>query len=182
MKNKVSVIQTQRERLDLLISCLSKRNMAQTVLKRRGTDNYEFKYILLAEEIRIANSIVGHSDNPGIPATMSDLKEKMGDKAIPISLDHEFLLNEFIRINSILKESTQLKNAISLAESLQDLIELYQNRSHQIENKVRDYLICPWWMPLTKRKLKLEIIDLMKPDKGNYDELFKTVLTKYESL
>lgn len=184
MDNKISEksgIQIERERLDLLIKCLSKRNMAQTILKRRGTDNYEFKYVLLAEDLRIANSIVGHSDNPGIPATMEDLEKKMGERAIPISIDHEFLLNELVRINSILKDSTQIKNAISLAESLQDLIELYQNRSHKIETAISEFLICPWWMASTRRKLRKELKDLLKPTE-DYEALFKTVLTKYESL
>lgn len=148
-------------RMKSLISAISRRSVGHTELMKQGTMNYDRPFAIIANTVDAAKRIAEASPNAK-PFGMADLRGLVGTDW-PVAIDHyqvqELLQSALIEISD---RDFQIRRLSDIQEQMMKLVELYQERAHEIESISMDLLTCKWWnvkkIISTERKLHKAIL------------------------
>jgi hypothetical protein len=164
---------TTVDKIKSLISAISKRGIGHTELMKQGTMHYDRPFAIVANTMDSAKRLAEGSDLAK-PVTISTLNQLIGTD-LPVAIDHyqvqELLQSALIEISD---RDFKLQRAMTIQEKMMTLVELYQNRAHEIESISMDLLTCKWWnvkkIISTERKLHKAILKY----NTEYDGIAKT--------
>jgi hypothetical protein len=155
------------DRIKDLIIAIGNRQVGNTTLMMRGTENYDRPYGVISYSVEYSEDILAKSKHGlGKGFSINDL-DAIKETQIPVLIDNAALV---IFLESIVKDmenSITKEDAKKLMDPIMEMAEIYQDRSHQLEQSVLSYMLCPWWAPGRRREMKDEMLEKIKGFHGS---------------
>lgn len=173
MKNKIT------EKLRDVIYILSRRQVGNTTLERKGIENYDRAFWFVGWKTSHAKEVLETSGSKfGKPVSIETIKNVYGSK-LPIMLDHvviQQLLEECAK--TIEKQDSLIDDQVKLISSLRGTLqrlmtvtENYQDRCHDIEALCLEFITCSTWQFSKKASIRKQM--LMKIEAVYKDRAFE---------
>jgi hypothetical protein len=155
------------EQIKDLIVAIGNRQVGNTTLMMKGTSNYDRPYGVISHSAEYAEDLMTGS-NPGLGKgfTIDDL-DAIKETQIPVLIDNAALAYFLEKIVKDMEESITKEDAKKLMNPIMEMAEIYQDRSHQLEESVLSYMLCPWWAPGRRREMKEEMLEKIKGFHGS---------------
>jgi predicted AAA+ superfamily ATPase len=154
---------------------LGQRQVGHTTLMKKGVENYDREFGVIAHNKNSAESIIKDSKSKfGKSFSIRDLKSVRGFK-MPFIVDN-YVLNQLIdQVILVMEDSLTYEEIKKLTAPIMEMAEIYQERTHRIESLIIDYMQCNWWKFSAKIKLEKEILKTMieANEDSRLDEIFK---------
>lgn len=166
------------KKLKMLLTAVGQRQVGHTTLMKKGVENYDRKFGLIAHNMQAAQEIIDTSGSKlGKAFSLSSLSNNLQGSNMPFVIDNgslSFLLEEVINImgNSLTYE--EIRN---LTDPIMEMVEIYQERTHKIELLILDRLRCNWWNFSLKASLEKEIYKVIT--ESNNDHRLDLVFEKF---
>jgi hypothetical protein len=84
-----------------------------------------------------------------------------------VLIDNAALKNFLETVVRDMENSITKEDAKKLMNPIMEMAEIYQDRSHQLEQSVLSYMLCPWWAPGRRREMKDEMLEKIKGFHGS---------------
>lgn len=161
---------------------LSIRQTGKTTLLKKGVDEYPYYHWIVVPNLDYAKQIVTPSNKLHNLVTLDTLDRLVGTKQAMI-IDQQANLQIFqMALDEIhrLEMDSDMKN--KLAHEIVDLLEMYQNDLHQMQNHMLDGLRIPFWNLKAKwkhRKKSNELVSYTIERGKEYAEGFKKIKSNF---
>ncbi len=168
---------TKREReftakkLVELILLLNDRQVGNTTLMRKGTDNYDRKFAIVAKTQDNAKDLTENKN--ALFFSLGNLNDLNKGYHLPIAIDHTALSALVSQAVDYILSSYSEEDLNERVDPVMKLAELYQERCHKIERLSTDYAFCPWWMFGKRIKLRNKIKEHIKFEDSEDSEISK---------
>ena len=155
------------ERIKDLIIAIGNRQVGNTTLMIKGTENYDRPYGVISHSEEYAEDLMtGGKSGLGKGFTIDNL-DAIKETQIPVLIDNAALAHFLERVVRDMEDSITKEDVNKLMNPIREMAEIYQDRSHQLEESVLNYMLCPWWAPGRRREMKDEMLEKIKGFHGS---------------
>jgi hypothetical protein len=155
------------DRIKDLIIAIGNRQVGNTTLMMKGTENYDRPYGIISHSVEYSEDLLSKNKTGlGKGFAISNL-DKIKETQIPVLIDNAALVNFLENVASDMENSITKEDAKKLMDPIMEMAEIYQDRSHQLEESVLSYMLCPWWAPGRRREIKNEMLEKIKGFHGS---------------
>jgi hypothetical protein len=137
---------TTIDKLKALYRALSTRQVGHTSLMMKGTDSYDRRFYMVGLNRTHASQIVSDNVDNAVIVTIEQLQERSAGETLPVAVDN-CVIADLIdgALSEIFMREDLLSTRSDLINNLMKITEIYQDRSHAIEELSLEMLRCPWW-------------------------------------
>lgn len=161
---------------------LSIRQTGKTTLLKKGVDEYPYYHWIVVPNLDYAKEIVTPSNKLHNLVTLDTLDRLVGTKQAMI-IDQEANLQIFqMALDEIHRLELEGDRKNKLAHEIVDLLEMYQNDLHQMQNHMLDGLRIPFWNLKAKwkhRKKSIELVSYTIERGKDYADGFKKIKSNF---
>jgi hypothetical protein len=158
---------TTVEKIKDLIVAIGNRQAGNTTLLMKGTENYDRPYGVISHSAEYAEDLLSKNKTGlGKGFAINDL-DAIKETQIPVLIDNAALKNFLETVVRDMENSITKDDAKKLMDPIMEMAEIYQDRSHQLEQSVLSYMLCPWWAPGRRREMKNEMLEKIKGVHGS---------------
>jgi hypothetical protein len=161
---------------------LSIRQTGKTTLLKKGIDEYPYYHWIVVPKLEYAKHMVSPSNKLHNLVTLNNLTPLVGTKQAMI-IDQEANLQIFqMALDEIQRLEDDSNGKNELLHQIVDLVEMYQNDLHQIQNHMLDGLRIPFWDLKGKwehRKKSIELVSYTIERGNGYKEKFKKIKSNF---
>lgn len=150
-----------------LIIAIGNRQVGNTTLMMKGTENYDRPYGVISHSVEYAEDLLSRNKSElGKGFSINDL-DAIKETQIPVLIDNAALVHFLESVVKDMENSITKEDAKKLMDPIMEMAEIYQDRSHQLEQSVLSYMLCPWWAPGRRREMKDEMLEKIKGFHGS---------------
>ena len=150
-----------------LIIAIGNRQVGNTTLMIKGTENYDRPYGVISHSVEYAEDLLSRNKSGlGKGFSINDL-DAIKETQIPVLIDNAALKNFLESVVKDMENSITKEDAKKLMDPIMEMAEIYQDRSHQLEQSVLSYMLCPWWAPGRRREMKDEMLEKIRGFHGS---------------
>jgi len=150
-----------------LIVAIGNRQVGNTTLLMKGSENYDRPYGVISHSAEYAEDLMtGNKAGLGKGFTIDDL-DSIKETQIPVLIDNAALAHFLEKVVRDMEDSITKEDAKKLMNPIMEMAEIYQDRSHQLEQSVLSYMLCPWWAPGRRREMKDEMLEKIRGFHGS---------------
>jgi hypothetical protein len=176
------IMDTQIEKLRNLNYFLGKRQVGHTTLMKKGVENYDREFGVIAHNKNSAESIIKEAKSEfgksfSIQNLRSARKTAQG-LSIPFVIDNSALSQLIDETILVMEDSLTYEEIKKLTAPIMEMCEIYQERSHKLEMLIIDYIKCSWWNFRAKVNLEKEILKAIT--EANQDSRLDEIFKKFE--
>lgn len=169
------------KKLKMLMSAVGQRQVGHTTLMKKGIENYDREFGVIAHDMKSAKAIINNSGSElGKAFSLSNPDNNFFGFGMPFVIDNaalSFLLEEVI---NVMEDSLTYEEIRRLTNPLMEMVEIFQERTHKIELLVLDRIKCNWWEFSKKTRLDKVILETMTEANNDprLDEIFNKFVAK----
>lgn len=161
---------------------LSIRQTGKTTLLKKGVDEYPYYHWIVVPNLDYAKQIVTPSNKLHNLVTIDTLDRLVGTKQAMI-IDQQANLQIFqMALDEIHRLEMDIDRKNKLAHEIVDLLEMYQDDLHQMQNHMLDGLRIPFWNLNAKwkhRKKSIELVSYTIERGKDYADGFKKIKSNF---
>ena len=163
-------------KLKMLLSAVGQRQVGHTTLMKKGVENYDRKFGLIAHNMQSAQEILDTSGSKlGKAFSLSNPSNNFRGLSMPFAIDNgslSFLLEEVI---NVMEDSLTYEEIRKLTNPIMEMVEIFQERTHKLELLVLNRIKCNWWEFSKKARLDKEMLETMIESNkdSRLDEIFE---------
>jgi hypothetical protein len=161
-------------KLKMLLSAVGRRQVGHTTLIKKGVENYDREFGVIAYNKKYAEEIIDTSGSKlGKPFSISNLNVQ--GFRIPFVIDNGALSVLLEEVISVMENSLTYEEIRKLTNPIMEMVEIYQARTHRIELLTLDRIKCKWWEFSKKARLDKEICETITESNkdSRLDEIFE---------
>jgi hypothetical protein len=163
-------------KLKMLLSAVGQRQVGHTTLMKKGVENYDRKFGLIAHNMKAAQDILDTSGSKlGKAFSLSKLGNNFHGLGMPYVIDNGALSILLEEVISVMEDSLTYEEIRKLTNPIMEMVEIFQERSHKLELLVLNRIKCNWWEFSKKTRLDKEILETMIESNkdSRLDEIFE---------
>jgi hypothetical protein len=150
-----------------LIIAIGNRQVGNTTLMMKGTENYDRPYGVISHSVEYSEDLLSRNKSElGKGFSINNL-DAIKETQIPVLIDNAALVHFLESVVKDMENSITKEDAKKLMDPIMEMAEIYQDRSHQLEQSVLSYMLCPWWAPGRRREMKDEMLEKIKGFHGS---------------
>ena len=168
-------------KLKMLLSAVGQRQVGHTTLMKKGVENYDRKFGLIAHNMQSAQDILDTSGSKlGKAFSLSKLGSNFHGFSMPYVIDNGALSILLEEVINVMEDSLTYEEIRKLTNPIMEMVEIYQERTHKLELLVLDRIKCNWWEFSKKARLDKVILETMTEanNDSRLDEIFNKFATK----
>jgi AAA+ ATPase superfamily predicted ATPase len=161
-------------KLKMILSAVGQRQVGHTTLIKKGIENYDRKFGVIAHNTQAAQEIIDTSGSK-LGKAFSLHNPNFQGFSMPYVIDNGSLSVLLEEVISVMEDSLTYEEIRELTNPIMEMCEIYQERSHRLEILVMDYIKCSWWNFRAKVNLEKEILKAITEanQDSRLDEIFK---------
>lgn len=165
-------------KLKMLLSAVGQRQVGHTTLIKKGVENYDRKFGLIAHNMQAAQEIIDTSGSKlGKAFSLSNPSNNLQGSSMPFAIDNgslSFLLEEVI---NVMEDSLTYEEIRKLTNPIMEMVEIFQERTHKLELLVLNRIKCNWWEFSKKARLDKEMLETIT--ESNKDSRLDDIFEKF---
>ena len=161
-------------KLKMLLPAVGQRQVGHTTLIKKGVENYDREFGVIAHNKKYAEEIIDISGSKlGKPFSISNLNAQ--GSSMPFVIDNGTLSVLLEEVISVMENSLTYEEIRKLTNPIMEMVEIYQARTHRIELLTLDRIKCKWWEFSKKARLDKEICETITESNkdSRLDEIFE---------
>ena len=163
-------------KLKMLLSAVGQRQVGHTTLIKKGIENYDREFGVIAHNKEYAKEIIDISGSKlGKPFSISNLNVQ--GYSIPFVIDNGTLSVLLEEVISVMEDSLTYEEIRKLTNPIMEMVEIYQTRTHKMERLALDRIKCGWWEFSEKARLDKEICETIT--ESNKDSRLDAIFEKF---
>ena len=166
-------------KLKMLLSAVGQRQVGHTTLMKKGVENYDREFGVIAHNMQAAQEILDVSGSKSGKAFSISNLNVQGFR-IPFVIDNGSLSVLLEEVISVMENSLTYEEIRKLTNPIMEMVEIYQERTHKLELLVLDRIKCNWWEFSKKARLDKEMLETITESNkdSRLDEIFNKFATK----
>lgn len=168
-------------KLKMLLSAVGQRQVGHTTLMKKGVENYDRQFGVIAHNMQAAKEIIDKSGSElGKAFSLSKLGSNFHGFSMPYVIDNGALSILLEEVISVMEDSLTYEEIRKLTNPIMEMVEIYQERTHKLELLVLDRIKCNWWEFSKKARLDKVILETMTEanNDSRLDEIFNKFATR----
>lgn len=163
-------------KLKMLLTAVGRRQVGHTTLMKKGVENYDREFGVIAHNKKYAEEIIDTSGSKlGKPFSISNLNVQ--GFSMPFVIDNATLSVLLEEVISLMENSLTHDEIRKLTDPIMEMVEIYQARTHRIELLTLDRIKCGWWEVSKKTRLDKEICETIT--ESNKDSRLDGIFEKF---
>jgi hypothetical protein len=166
------------EKLRNINYVLGQRQVGHTTLMKKGVENYDREFGVIAHNKNSAESIIKDAKSEfGKSFSIQNLGSARG-LSMPFVIDNYALGQLIDETILVMEDSLTYEEIKKLTAPIMEMCEIYQERSHRLEILLMDHIKCNWWNFRAKVNLEKEILKAIT--EANQDSRLDEIFKKFE--
>jgi hypothetical protein len=161
-------------KLKMLLSAVGQRQVGHTTLIKKGIENYDREFGVIAHNTQAAQEIIDTSGSKlGKAFPISNLNVQ--GSSMPFAIDNGSLSILLEEVINVMEDSLTYEEIRKLTDPIMEMVEIFQERAHKLELLVLNRIKCNWWEFSKKARLDKEMLETITESNkdSRLDEIFE---------